>query len=68
MVQHLRENSQKTVDFVPIESTHHFHMLKPAATAEIILKFLKEKVDFVLSASFFISSVLNLNLNNLSAM
>ena len=56
----IKTKTKSTVELVPIQGTHHFHMLKPAATAEIILKFLKEKVDFILSASFFISSVLNL--------
>lgn len=44
MVSHLRENSQSTVDFIPIEGTHHFHMLKPAEASLIVLKFLEEKV------------------------
>ena len=45
MVDHLKENSKATVDFIPIEGTHHFHMLKPEETSQLVLKFLNEKVN-----------------------
>ncbi len=47
MIQYLREHSKNTVDLISMDGTHHFHMLKPAATAETVLTFLNEKVDFV---------------------
>jgi hypothetical protein len=28
VVAHLKKHSFSTVDFIPIEGTHHFHMLK----------------------------------------
>lgn len=40
----IKNQSQANVELVPIEGTHHFHMLKPAETAQIVLKFLDGKV------------------------
>lgn len=43
-MKNIKEKSESTVEMVPIEGTHHFHMLKPAETGEITLKFLKGKI------------------------
>ncbi len=43
IIAELRKNPLSDVETAPIEGTHHFHMLKPAETADIILKFLKRK-------------------------
>jgi alpha/beta superfamily hydrolase len=47
MIQHLKEHSKNTVDVISMNGTHHFHMLKPAETADIVLKFLVKKVYFM---------------------
>lgn len=46
IMNEIKNNSNSEVNLVPIEGTHHFHMLKPQQTAEIILKFLDGKVSF----------------------
>lgn len=51
MVSHLKENSHSTVDFLPIEGTHHFHMLKPEEASKIVLSFLNEKVKIFFEIS-----------------
>ena len=41
----IKKNNKSSVELCPINGTHHFHMLKPAESAEIIINFLKDKVN-----------------------
>ncbi len=43
IMNEIKKNSKATVDLIPIESTHHFHMLKPEETAKFVLEFLNSK-------------------------
>ncbi len=45
IMSQIKQYTKSTIDLVPMEGTHHFHMLKPAETAEVIIKFLNEKVS-----------------------
>ena len=45
IIANLKKNPKSDVETVAIEGTHHFHMLKPAETADIILKFLERKAQ-----------------------
>ena len=47
IIQKIKANSKSDVEMTPIEGTHHFHMLKPEETADIVLKFLDKKVQDV---------------------
>jgi len=47
LMTEIREKSDASVEMAAIESTHHFHMLKPEETSRIALKFLAEKVFFL---------------------
>ena len=38
MLAFIKEKSIATVNLVPLEGTHHFHMLKPSEAAEIALR------------------------------
>ena len=40
----IEKSSKSTVELVPVDGTHHFHMLDPQQTSEIILKFLSTKL------------------------
>ncbi len=44
IIQNIKKNSESNVELMPFEGTHHFHMLKPAETADVVLKFLSEKI------------------------
>lgn len=58
MMSEIKEKSESSVEMVSIESTHHFHMLKPDETSQIALKFLKEKyVDMVETSSVVIEQI-----------
>lgn len=39
----IAENSKSTVDLIPFEGTHHFHMLKPVEASKLVLNFLETK-------------------------
>jgi hypothetical protein len=43
IIANLKNNPKSDVETVAFEGTHHFHMLKPAETADVILKFLERK-------------------------
>lgn len=45
IINEIKKNSHSDVETAPIEGTHHFHMLKPAETAEIVLGFLSRKAQ-----------------------
>ncbi len=45
IMSNIEKNSKSTVNLVPMEGTHHFHMLKPEETAKIIRNFLDENVN-----------------------
>ena len=45
IISEIRKNSQSNVETIPIEGTHHFHMLKPEETANIVLEYLDKKVQ-----------------------
>jgi hypothetical protein len=38
-------NSENECKVIPLEGTHHFHMIKPEATAQVILKFFAENLS-----------------------
>lgn len=44
IMNEIKKNSKSVVELIPIEGTHHFHMLKPKETADIILNFLDTQV------------------------
>ncbi len=44
MMAEIKSKSEASLELISIESTHHFHMLKPEETGQIALKFLDEKV------------------------
>lgn len=46
IMNEIKANSKSTVELIEVEGTHHFHMLKPQETAEIVFNFLKGKVSF----------------------
>jgi len=54
LMKEIKEKSDASVEMAAIESTHHFHMLKPEETSQIALKFLGEKVVFFIVFSDFI--------------
>ena len=41
----IKDNGKASVELVPLDGTHHLHMLKPAEAAPHLLKFLNEKVN-----------------------
>ena len=43
LMQRINDESRSTVELIPFKGTHHFHMLDPAAAAEITLEQLREK-------------------------
>lgn len=47
----IEENSKSSVDLVKFEGTHHFHMINPTGTAQIVLEFLKKEKNLILSNS-----------------
>ncbi len=44
LMDEIKKNSKSTVDLMPFEGTHHFHMLNPAGASRIIFDFLKNKL------------------------
>lgn len=44
IMNEIKKNSKSIVQLVPIESTHHFHMLKPEDTGKLVLEFLDTQV------------------------
>ena len=44
LLNEIKASSNKTVEMVKFEGSHHFHMINPDKTSEIVLKFL-ESVD-----------------------
>lgn len=44
IMNEIKKCSTSVVEFVPIEGTHHFHMLKPEETAKFVLNFLDSHV------------------------
>jgi hypothetical protein len=40
IIAELKKNPKSKVETHAFEGTHHFHMLRPAATADVILEFL----------------------------
>lgn len=48
IMNQIKKNSKAEVELVPLEGTHHFHMLNPVETSEIVLRFLKHKVRNIL--------------------
>lgn len=42
LVEEIRERSSAILESVFVEGTHHFHMIKPKETSDIILNFLNK--------------------------
>lgn len=44
LMSEIDKNSKSSVELIPMEGTHHFHMLKPEETSKLLIKFLDDKV------------------------
>lgn len=47
IMNEIKKNSKSLVELVPVEGTHHFHMLKPELTAELVTDFLENKIKLM---------------------
>ena len=43
LLNDIRRDSSFSLEMIKFEGSHHFHMLNPAQTAEIVAKFLKKQ-------------------------
>jgi hypothetical protein len=47
LMDFLSEKSKYKIDFKKVDGSHHFHMIKPKETAELIFKFLDSYKDVI---------------------